>query len=226
MKSDFTYERMAQGEVELTQDANALQKIAELAASDRAFLDRHPVESLKNRTKTNPWTSATVLVATLALFVGLGTFVPRPVDTDTRAKSAALSLFVYHKTATGTELLGPQAQLGTGEEVQLAYFASGKRFAAILSVDGRGTVTTHLPLHGDQAVEIDTTKPELLPYSYKLDDAPDFETMVLVTSDQSFALSKIRPFLKGASAEKAGGLALPAEYEFLAVRIAKKETSQ
>lgn len=226
MKSDFTYERMAQGEVELPQDAGSQERLAELAASDQAFLDLHPVESLKTRPRTTPWTSASVLVAALAIFVGLGTLIPGAEETETRAKSAALSLLVYHKTASGTELLGPQAQLGTGEEVQLAYFAAGKRFAAILSVDGRGTVTTHLPLDGDQAVEIDTTKPELLPYSYKLDDAPDFETMVLITSNQSFALSKIRPFFKGEVDEKAGSLALPAEYESIAVRIAKKETSR
>lgn len=225
MKSEFTYERLAQGEVTLPLTPTDQERLDALKASDQDFLALHPVDSLKVRPKVRSWTSALTLAAALTVFIGLGALVPRTADQDTRAKSAALSLFVYHKTASGTELLGSQARLGTGDEVQIAYFAAGKRFAAILSVDGRGTVTTHLPLHGDQAVEIDTAKPELLPYSYKLDDAPDFETLFLITSDSEFALSKLKPFLKADSASE-GRVALPAEFDSIAVRIAKKETSQ
>jgi hypothetical protein len=49
--------------------------------------------------------------------------------------------------------------------VQLAYYARGSAYAVILSVDGRGGITRHLPLHGTDAVHIDTKRHELLPYS-------------------------------------------------------------
>ena len=221
MKSDLTYERLSRGEVSLPLDEQDQERLAALEASDAEFLSRHPALPVRKR----PITRWSGLAAALVLTVGLGGLLLPPAH-DTRMKSAELSLFVYHKTATGTELLGSSAQLAQNDEIQVAYFSSQKRFATILSVDGRGSVTTHLPLHSSQALEVNTTKPELLPYSYRLDDAPNFETLYLITSEKPFTVTRLEPFLKALVTDHESSLQLPTEFSYTAFRIVKKESTR
>lgn len=222
MKSSLTYERLSQGEIVLDLNESDVEFLKTLEEEDRAFLARHPALPPARRLRTL-WLPSSLVAAALVLIAGLGPLVAPEVP-DTRVKSADQSLFVYHKTATGTELLGSAAKLGQNDEIQMAYFTAKKRFAAILSVDGRGSVTDHLPLHSRQALEVETAKPELLPYSYRLDDAPDFETLYLVTSERPFDVYQLHPFLKAVVTEHLATLKLPSEFTYTSFRIAKKET--
>jgi hypothetical protein len=56
-------------------------------------------------------------------------------------------------------------------------------------VDGNGVVTRHWPIDGDAAVSLISGGEFLLPYSYELDDAPDFEAFALVWSDSVFSVA-------------------------------------
>jgi len=227
MKSALTYERLSQGELSAELSADEQAHLSTLKADDQAYLERFPAAALRvaKRHQPMPWMMLSAAAALVVILGGLGTLIPR--NSDTRIKSAATSLFVYHKTATGTELLSSQATLQQKDEIQMAYFSAKKQYATILSVDGRGTVTTHLPLNANQAVEVETPKqPFLLPYSYTLDDAPNFETIYLITSDQPFAIDKIRPFVKAVALQKGARLELPSEFTATSFRITKKETSQ
>jgi hypothetical protein len=60
----------------------------------------------------------------------------------------------------------------------------------IVSIDGRGVLTRHLPAHGGQAVPLDPG-PATLPESYELDDAPAFERFYLVTADAPFPVETV-----------------------------------
>jgi len=220
MRSELTYERLSHGEITAELDARDTARLQTMGAEDQEFLARHPQAPLPRPKPRMTWA---ISAAAAVLLVVIGWGIQRPED-DTRIKSADQTLLVYHKTSTGSELLVSTSLLGGGDEIQLAYYAAKKRYGVILSIDGRGSVTTHLPLHGPQALPIETTKPELLPYSYRLDDAPDFETLFLITSDQPFTVAQIKPFLK-AVASATTPLHLPDGFTSTAFRITKKETS-
>lgn len=224
MKSDLTYERLARGELTTDLNEEDRRQLAQMDREDQDFLRRHPLLPAK-ASKKLPWTSWAGLAAAALLLVVGGTGVLTPPET-TRVKSAELSLLVYHKTSEGTELLKPQTPLSSGDEIQFAYFVSEKGYAAILSVDGRGTVTTHFPLHGSQAPAVETSRPELLPYSYKLDDAPEFETVYLITSNEAFEPAKLRPFLIEMVQSHRTEPVLPDGFTVASFPIAKKESSR
>lgn len=217
MKSSLTYERMAQNEVTVSnpEDQAAVDALHD---SSRRFLEKYPTPAPRPKSVAVLLRLLPVAAALVAV-MGWITLAPGP---DTRAKGSGTALFLYHKTAEGSELVAPGQLLAEGDEVQAAYLVSERRFAALYSVDGRGTVTVHLPLHGAHAVEAAPPEPTLLPYSYRLDDAPKYETFYLVTSPDPFEVSLLKPFL-AASEGRESGLALPSGFEASALRIGKQE---
>jgi hypothetical protein len=117
----------------------------------------------------------------------------------TRAKGAAAKatagLHVFRKTATGSEELADGALAARRDLLQLSYSSGGARYGAILSIDGRGSVTFHLPpaYAGGSArsPELDSRPLTALGSAYELDDAPSFERFFLVLSEKPFALSEL-----------------------------------
>jgi hypothetical protein len=75
--------------------------------------------------------------------------------------------------------------------VQIAYQAAGRRYGVVVSIDGRGRVTRHLPRTGDRAAPLRAGAPVPLPEAYRLDDAPGFERFFLVTSDAPFSVELV-----------------------------------
>ena len=57
----------------------------------------------------------------------------------------------------------------------------------IFSLDGNGKVTALLA-EENSSVALEAGKIKLLPYAYKLDDAPHFEKFFLVVSNEAFDL--------------------------------------
>jgi hypothetical protein len=57
----------------------------------------------------------------------------------------------------------------------------------LFSIDGNGTVTMHMA-DENRAVELAPGKMTTLPFAYKLDNAPKFETFYLLTSDEEFSI--------------------------------------
>ena len=57
---------------------------------------------------------------------------------------------------------------------------------AIVSIDGAGVVTLHHPDTATEEAQLGGDGRVDLPYSYELDDAPDFERFVFVTSNEPF----------------------------------------
>ena len=122
-------------------------------------------------------------------------------------------LVLYRKLASGSEPLQDGALAGSGDVVQIVYRSGGLRYGAILSVDGRGAVTGHLPASGDKAVPL--AERDTLDFAYKLDDAPKWERFYLVAGDRRFDLEPVRKklaagevSLDGRDGALAGGLRL------------------
>lgn len=252
MKSALAYELLALGETippprdaegrdpapPVREDIDAEDRLAleALAVSDAAFLERHPLPDFldalarkrRARTRARLAYAAPLLAAGLALAFFLPSLASNLLGGSAgaeRMKGAELGLFAYHKTGSGTEILDPSLPLGAGEEIQIAYYARGRAYAAILSVDGRGTVTRHLPINGAQALVIDTKAPVVLPYAYRLDDAPAFEDLYLFVSPRLFAVSDLEGFLaaaRGGSGRAAPSL-LPPALRYALLHITKWE---
>jgi hypothetical protein len=75
--------------------------------------------------------------------------------------------------------------------VRLAYRAAGHAFGLILSVDGRGAVTLHLPERGGLAAPLDTDAEVPLDHAYELDDAPRWERFYFVVGDAPFEVAPV-----------------------------------
>jgi hypothetical protein len=111
----------------------------------------------------------------------------------TRLKGLATALSVWRKTGDGAERLADGAVARAGDVVQLSYLAAGARYGVILSIDGRGVVTFHLPEGWERgearSPALDATGEITLASAYELDDAPSFERFFLVCGDGPFAVS-------------------------------------
>jgi hypothetical protein len=107
-------------------------------------------------------------------------------------KGAGPTLVVYRKTAGGSEVLEPGAIMQPGDVVRVGYRSAGPRFGVIISIDGRGIVTQHLPATGGEAVALSGEGRVLLDSSFELDDAPGWERFYLVTSNAPFAVATVK----------------------------------
>lgn len=113
------------------------------------------------------------------------------VEPGDRIKGLQPSLQLYRKTSEGSETLADGAITRAGDLIRVGYRAAGSGFGAILSIDGRGGVTVHLPVRGDQAAALERGETVLLNHAYQLDDAPGFERFYFVTSKEPFALAPV-----------------------------------
>jgi hypothetical protein len=113
------------------------------------------------------------------------------------------SLHVYRKAGKAVERLADGAAAHAGDELQLAYNAKGKRYGALLSLDGAGRVTFHLPETGGKAEALPKGV-VTLPHAYQLDAAPAFERFVFVVGDRPFDIAGLPDVVRGATPPPAG----------------------
>ena len=160
-----------QGRIErlLALDPQLRHRLDALRASEAERLERYPAPEMAHRIRERlepraaserssasrrrkwTWLVPAVAAATLALAMGLSLVpAPRPGDV-VRLKGGGPGLVVFRKTASGAERLEPGAAVRPGDLVRLGYRAAGRGWGAILSTDGQGNVTLHLPRSGRRA---------------------------------------------------------------------------
>jgi hypothetical protein len=124
--------------------------------------------------------------------------------------------------STSSARLSDGATAMRGDLLQLAYDKSPEGlYGVLLSVDGAGRVTQHLPEEGARtSAPLMSAREAPLPSAYELDDAPAFERFILITSSQSFAIEAV---LDAARALAARGAA--AETAALALGPTYRQTS-
>jgi len=178
--------------------------IEDLQDRNRAFYQTHSIEEFDRaiRYRLTPRRASSVrfrpslvfagvaLAAAILLIIAIpmGMLSGRP---GIRTKGAEPALAVYKSVGNDYATLAAEAYVAAGDRIQLAYVSGGFAFGAILSVDGNGVVTQHLPLVGDSAVPLEETGEFLLPYSFVLDNAPDFERFYLIVSKKRFDLGSL-----------------------------------
>jgi hypothetical protein len=210
-----------------------------LEASDRAILDALPpamvaaeierrLRARHRRELPRRVAIGAALAAAAVLFVVFAVRLPpvkqlavidppRPPE-STRIKGDP-RLVVHRKSGDAAERLDDGARAAPGDVIQLSYVAAGRRFGAIVSLDGRGAITIHLPDAKAAATAAELGQGGAVPLAdaYELDDAPGFERFVLVTSRRPFSAETVRAAAARLAAEPAAArsrrLDLPAALE-------------
>lgn len=215
---DWQLERLAQGELDPVR-ARALEeklgkeetaaRLAALDESNREILARLPPEvvaaSVRRRAeegRRRPGRARLLMVLVPVVAAGAWAAVgslPRHAAVvgggsveETRVKGVA-RLLAYRVSDGGARLtrLSGSARVRPHDTIQLAYTAGESKFGMVLSVDGGGVVTQHLPLAGAAPAALAGTGEVRLPRSYELDDAPGFERFFLITASGAFSPSDV-----------------------------------
>jgi hypothetical protein len=136
--------------------------------------------------------AAAAVLLTLSLLLVRGRFL----DGDgVRLKGAGTALSAWRKVGDGAERLAAGASARAGDVVQLSYVAAGARYGVILSIDGRGVVTFHLPEGFERGAArspaLDAGGEITLASAYELDDAPSFERFFLVYGEAPFEAAAV-----------------------------------
>lgn len=190
----------------LERSGEVRSRLEELDRSSAVLLQQHPpaamVAAVRSRARParerpvlgglTPLAAAALVAASLVGLAVWNPWIGPRDDADvTRVKGLTPYLLLYRKAAADVERLPPAAVTRPHDVVQLAYQAGTRRYGVILSVDGRGVVTRHLPVGGTQAAPLASGKAVALAQSYELDDAPGFERFLLVAADEPFALAPV-----------------------------------
>jgi hypothetical protein len=131
-----------------------------------------------------------------------------------RMKGGSPGLLLYRRAAErAVERLAPGTVARAHDVVQLAYQSGGRAYGVIVSIDGRGTLTRHLPATGGVAAPLQAGT-VALPSAYRLDDAPLLERFYFVASDRPFAVAAVVAAARGASVDPLGADRLPLGPEF------------
>lgn len=233
--SDWRLERLAQGELtpaaageiegQLGKDQTR-ERLAEIDASNRAILEKLPPQvvsaSIRRRLEERRAPRGRVLMAALlpfALAAGVWAVAVGPQvalgpidDGDIRVKGAVhLHAYRVQKDAKPVRLKDA-APVRPHDTVQLAYTAGEARFGVVVSVDGRGVVTQHLPVNATAPAQLAPGGETNLPRSYELDDAPGFERFFLITAPKPFSVAQVLEAaraLAGAGEARRKSLSLP-----------------
>ncbi|MFI4942949.1 MAG: hypothetical protein ACHP85_06785 [Burkholderiales bacterium] len=174
------------------------------------------------------WAALAALVCAAAVTARF--FMIQPLDGKpdvTRPKGGIASrLMLYRKVAAApAEPLPDGSRARARDVVQIVYQLGAQRYGAIVSIDGRGNVTAHLPKTGGQAVALSAGAPVPLPEAYELDDAPAFERFYLVTATEPFAVEVVVAALRRQAGAATGRLDLPGAFDQLSF-VLEKETAR
>jgi hypothetical protein len=208
---------------EAAADPAVRARLDALDRSDAEILERYAPGVLARRRAGRRYTRrALVLKGALATAVlALVAVIPRLTVTpdETRIKGVA-ALAVYRRTPAGSERLADGDVARPGDLLRIGYASGGRAYGVILSIDGTGAVTLHLPPSGGVAATLAPGGINLLDSSYELDEAPRIERFYFVTGTQPF---DVAPVL--AAARHAGGapnaLPLPAGLEQVTFAVQK-----
>ena len=207
MVPDFLVEQLHLGEldaqtaaeVRAALGAEADPRLADLAAQDAMIQAQYPAQMVVPRILASVPQAGRrwplVLPALLAAAAGVW-LAARPAQTpapsarsiesvDTvRAKGPLRPVLQVMRAGEAPTPVTADEQLSAGDRVQLRFQPRGALHAVIVSVDGRGATTLHVP----DAVDASTALPAgaqrlTVGHAYELDDAPQFERFFLITAD-------------------------------------------
>jgi hypothetical protein len=151
---------------------------------------------------------------------------PASDDRVKGASSSAPGLALYRRTAGGSERLADGAVAHTGDLIRVGYRAAGRPYGLIVSIDGAGGVTMHLPPAGDRAAALKDGATVLLDQAYELDEAPRWEQFYFIAGRTAFDVAPVVRAARDAASARTGsppaGLALPRGLEQVSFTLQKE----
>jgi anti-sigma factor RsiW len=218
----------------LEQDEDLRDRLRALERSNAEILGQHPAPAFAAaiaqrasppvpRRATHPRLALAAALGAAALVAGVVLLRPAPGARDaqdvTRIKGSVPRLALYRKGPGGIEAL-PSGSVARGHDlVQLSYQAAGRRYGVIVSVDGNGAITRHLPAQGAMAAPL-ARGAVALPEAYELDDAPRFERFYFVAADEPFPVETVIEAVQGRQ-EADDRLDLPAAWAVSSLLLKK-----
>src|SRR5262245_10670938 len=207
-------------------DASVRARLDALARSDAEIRESYAPGVLARapRRKTR---SALVLAGALsAAVVALVMAIPHSfvVSDETRIKGAVAgrpAIAVFRRTPNGSERLADGDIARSGDLLRIGYASAGRAYGMILSIDGKGAVTLHLPPAGDGAAALAPGGITLLDSSYELDDAPRIERFYFIMGPRPFAVEPVLAIARHAAGAP-GALPLPAGLEQVTFAVQKE----
>ncbi len=112
-----------------------------------------------------------------------------------RDKGVEPYIRIFEKLGNGLEEREPGDQVVAGDLLQLHYASLGRDYGMVVSIDGDGAVTVHLPARGDVFAPLEPEGTVALPFAYELDHAHGFERFFLVTTTEP---ARIEPVIQAA----------------------------
>ncbi len=243
-------EELAAARARLAQEPGGLERLATLEAEDGATLTKLPparvaaevarrrrvVEASRSAQAPRRWLPALALgVPVAAALAVLLVFSqrelpeePRPQEValleTTRSKGLEPRLLIHRQREGAPEPLADSARARQGDVLQLSYVSAGRRYGAVLSIDGRGAVTLHAPETSTGPLELKGGTVSLAS-AYELDDAPAFERFFFVTSEEPFdvnaVLESARALARDSGAARREPLPLPGSLSQTSVILEK-----
>ena len=156
-----------------------------------AGVSRNEAPSTRH-TRAGWWLMPALAAAAIVLAVGVSVIRAPEPDDGVLVKGGDAEIVVFRRTVAGSERLEPGATASRGDLLRVGYHAAGQPYGVIVSTDGNGSVTQHLPRSGARAVSLEAGGTVLLDFSYELDDAPRWERFYLITGDEPFDLEPVR----------------------------------
>ncbi|MDO4506604.1 MAG: hypothetical protein Q4B64_06610 [Spirochaetales bacterium] len=199
--------------------------LAELRKSDEEILAAYPMKEMQEKfeEKTSASEKRNVLsfrsyrTWAMSAAAALAVFLCAPFmynsfkagKSEIRVKgnsSSGSQIRLYRQEGSDVVKLSSGDRAKENDVIQITYIPADKNYGIIFSLDGNGNITRHFPEDNWAAGKLVKNGEEVpLSFSYRLDDAPEFECFVFVSSRDEFAmeelegLSKLQPeYLKDA----------------------------
>ena len=234
---DLPREDLAQIQAEIYANPALQERLDALEQSNREILEAYPpgwmARQIRERANGGEkpkirmafvfrpwWLSAVAAVVVFAFVTTLWT----PESELTRLKGLRPHLILFRKTETGSERLVTGALAREHDLIRVVYQAAGRAYGVILSADGRGAVTVHLPSEGARSVRLETRESTPLDFAYELDDAPHWERFYFITADTPFAVPPIVQAAQRQLDEKVDSLRVPAGFDQFIFTLRKGST--
>ena len=196
--------------------------INDLKKSDEEILNTYSVQAMKAAVENKlnnkggtilkfpaykivSYAAAAVLLAAILIPAGLktskisaGTTPTERVKGNAAATSSAdPQMKLYRQKGLEIQALKDGDFARSGDVIQITYNAGTEEYGVIFSVDGNGNITRHFPENSWNAAKLEHRADETpLDFSYELDNAPDFECFIMVTSKKQFSLDGIENQIK------------------------------
>ncbi|MBN1944646.1 MAG: hypothetical protein JW797_03175 [Bradymonadales bacterium] len=177
-------------------------------------------------------TAVLLAVLLLDLRIRPGVAPVPPSLEETTIKGLEPTLNVYRRMesgqagADGAERLEDGAVVEAGNVIRLGYVAAGRPYGVIVSIDGAGAVSLHLPPRLEGSTRLEESGEVLLDRAFRLDDAPLFERFFFVTSPSLLPTEQVIQSARRLAADPAiaaeGFLDLPEPFEQIAFTLRKE----